>query len=168
MFWKITPNSRHKEKKYQIMKKPFFKFTYLNKLSLEELHHESQTWMSTLAFWKEEVDFMLHLVDDHFFYFLSKDKANTLQPLLLKIRDFKKKVIKAETEKIERHEMILTRMVQNPENKDESTYRSQHEELAHEMVQLATNFRLVKAELFRMAREVLKEEKYQQLEGAAV
>lgn len=149
------------------MKKSVSKPTYIDKMSKEDLHRESRNWLSTIEFWKQETDFMLHLVEDHFLYFLSKDIEQTLQPLLMKINDLKEKVFEAESDRIEGHEAELAVIIKSFYFKDETTYRQQHEILANEMSELENTYRMLKTELFRFAKAVLKEEKFQALKEAA-
>lgn len=148
------------------MKNSSAKTAYIKRLSKEELHQESRRWLSTLEFWKQDFAFMLHLVEDHFFYFLAKDKEHTLQPLLVKINELKQRTLDTESDRIEGHEAELAVIIKSLYFKDETAYRQQHATLAEEMMELENTYRLLKSELFRFAKEVLKAEKFQTLKGA--
>ncbi|GEM_PF-4342690 len=141
---------------------------YIQRMSKAELHQESRRWLSTLEFWKQDFAFMIHLAEDHFFYFLSQDKEHTLQPLLVKINELKQRTLDTETDRIEGHEAELAVIMKSFYFKDETAYRQQHAILAEEMMELENTYRMLKTEFFRFAKEVLKAEKFQSLkEGTA-
>ena len=139
---------------------------YNQKRSKEELHQESRNWLSTIEFWKQDFAFMLHLVEEHFFYFLAKDKEHTLQPLLVKINNLNQRVLDTEVDRIEGHEAELAVIIKSLYFKDETAYRQQHEILTEEMSELESTYRMLKAELFRFAKEVIKDEKFKSLKEA--
>jgi len=142
------------------MKKSSTKTTDIQRMSKAALHRESLRWLSTIAFWKQDFAFMFHLVEDHFFQFLSKDKEHTLQPLLMQINELKENVLETEMERIDGHEAELAVIIKSHYFKDDTAYRQQHEILSEEMAVLENTYRLLKTELFRFAKEVIKEEKF--------
>ena len=137
------------------MKKPFSKTAYLKQISLEDLHRESRNWLSTLEFWQQEVAFMLHLVEVHFISFVTNDKENTLQPLLVKINRLGQRVLETQSDRIEGHEAELAVIIKSPFVNNDNAYRQQHEILAKEMTELENRHRKLKAELVRIAKEVI-------------
>jgi uncharacterized protein YfkK (UPF0435 family) len=145
------------------MKSPTLKNPNLEQLSLEELHQESRNWLSTIAFWKDEVRFMHNLINKNFVYFISKDQKGSLDALLNKVTEIEKEKLNALKTSVINHEKHLSDSLKNLTDLNINNFLDEHRKISKDFVSFKVNYRLFKGELFRLAEEVLKEKDIKKL-----
>ena len=145
------------------MKSPTSENRNLEKISLEKLHQESRNWLSSVAFWNDEVRFMHNLINNNFVYFVSKDRKGSLNALINKITAIEKVDLEALKIKVIKHEEVLSHHLKNHTAFDLDSFNNEHQKISKDFAIFQNNYRLLKGELFRMAEEVLKEKDLKQL-----
>ena len=145
------------------MKSISLKKRLLDQFTIQELHEESKIWLSTIAFWKDEVKFMHHLINENFVYFLSNDEKGSLNALLKKITEIEKNKLDTLKTKVIHHEKTLSNYLQYGKELDEEKFKNDHENISKEFDFFQNNYRLVKSEIFRFAENVLKKKDIKQI-----
>ena len=138
------------------MKSISLKKRLLDQFTTEELHNESKTWLSTIAFWKDEVKFMHQLINQNFVYFFSNDDKGSLNALLDKITTIEKTKLDVLKSKVINHEKILADYIKFGTELDEEAFKKDHGAISKEFDLFQSNYRMVKSEIFRFAESVLK------------
>jgi len=145
------------------MKSPTLENRNLEKINLEELHQESRSWLSSVAFWNDEVRFMHNLINNNFVYFVSKDQKGSLNALINKITAIEKVDLETLKMKVIKHEEILSHHLKNHTAFDLNNFNKEHQTISNDFAIFQNNYRLLKGELFRLAEEVLKEKDLKRL-----
>ncbi|SRR5690606_2978857 len=130
---------------------------------LEKLHEESRNWLSSIAFWKDEIRFMHRLINDNFVYFLAKDQAGSFNALQTKIRESVETRLNVLKVEVVNHEKRISDHLKYDIDLDFQFFTKEHENIANDIARFQTNYRLVKTELFNQAEEVLKEKDIKKL-----
>lgn len=128
----------------------------------EELHRHSKIWLSEIAFWKDELTFMLKLVNSHFVFFVDEKRLRETLSLTRGIRAIKQELAAME-DSIAAHEKRLKRLLQLQGRKREEDYRNEHGSLEKIMGAFLKRYRVLKKALFSEADKVLKEAKNKRL-----
>jgi len=136
---------------------------YIEWLSAEEMHKQSQAWLSELNFIK----------DEHLFF---EDLIKTFTIELLELNDFSndKEIVDAINrsekqnmqfiEAVVVHEKGLEIMVdQIDQPKYEKIYKQAHKKLAIQINQFLQEYRMLKSQVFTIITAVKKEAKYRAL-----
>jgi hypothetical protein len=135
----------------------------LKQFSLEDLHQESQTWLSTIAFWKDEVRFMHNLINKNFVYFFTSDEKGSLNALIKKLTEIEKARLDTLKTKVVNHEKRLFSDLKTHTELDKQNFRKEHLTILKDFYLFQNNYRLIKSELFRVAEKAMKEKNMKQL-----
>jgi hypothetical protein len=124
---------------------------YLLDASLEILHEESREWLNEIAFWRDEATFLFNLIRKKTNE-LVQVKAGTVSE---KIENELSRISAVELDKLHEtviaHERYLSKMIKDKMN-DQETYRYKHHELASEFREFDKHFKVVKKEIFDIAK----------------
>ena len=145
------------------MKQDALKSGKFKPASLEVLHQESRNWLSTVAFWKDEVRFMHNLIVKNFIFFFSNDQKGSLDALVKKITEIeetKLNVLKAE---VVNHEKRLSDHLKYQVDLDLQDFRTEHTGITEHFNLFQNNYRMLKSELFRLAESAMKEKDMKRL-----
>jgi hypothetical protein len=136
---------------------------YIKWLSPEEMHKDSQNWLSELNFIKDEHLFFEHLITSF-----------TME--LLELNDFAsdKEIVDTINRSERQNDMLLASVTAHEKElkvmvdgidqlKEEEAYRETHRELTVEIHEFANNYRMLKAQLFDIIKNIKKEEKQRYL-----
>lgn len=118
---------------------------------LNDLHIESQEWLETIAFWKDEIRFFTNLLQEKETKEHAKSKLGGILKGLDKIHadlfDFM-------SEDIMRHETLLARLQKGERGLADIDYRNQHNKVKSTMAKFESEFRDFKKLVFDYAREL--------------
>lgn len=145
------------------MKSDSLKTGKLQLISLEDLHQQSQNWLSTLAFWKDEIRFMHNLINKNFVYFFSKDQKGSLDALVNKISEIEETKLNILKSEVVNHEKNLSDHMKYNTDLDMQNFRLEHADITKHFDVFLNNYRLIKRELFRLAENALKEKDIKRL-----
>ena len=132
---------------------------YWESADIETLHHHTLRWLSQVKFWIDELQFMQNLLDKHFLYFFDKKRADAITPLSIQLGTTSQTELAKIQRAVQLHEVRLASFIKSPTRHEEMTYRAEQAKIEKEMQDYEVAFRHVKSELFKIAEEVLKEEK---------
>ncbi|MCB0689237.1 MAG: hypothetical protein KDC53_22015, partial [Saprospiraceae bacterium] len=72
---------------------------------LEDLHQQSREWLSDVAFWQDEADFLKRLIDKNFVHLMTGEGLSTAIRLSEKISNLRNTELKNLFEMIKLHEV---------------------------------------------------------------
>lgn len=136
---------------------------YLGIPELEDLHQQSREWLSDMAFWKDEADFLKKLIDKNFVHLMTGEGLSTAIRLSDKIARLGDTDVKNLMELIKNHEVKLAELISKPNDRLEESYRREHRNLAAKFRDLAMQNMSVKRRIFASAEKILHDEKIKAL-----
>ena len=118
---------------------------------LYDLHIESQEWLETIAFWKDEIRFFTNLLQEK----ETKERAKSELGVILKGLDkIHSDLFDYMSEDIMRHETLLARLQKGERGLADIDYRNQHDKVKKTMAKFESEFRDFKKLVFDYAREL--------------
>ncbi len=118
---------------------------------LNDLHIESQEWLETIAFWKDEIRFFANLLQK------KETKENTkseLGRILNSLDNIHMEIFDYMSEDIMRHESLLARLQKGEKGLADIDYRNQHYKVKSTMAKFEREFRDFKRLVFEYAKEL--------------
>ncbi len=132
------------------LKKLTARTDYLLPQSLEGLHIQSQEWLDTVAFWKDETRFFGNLLKGR------KEGASdgtNYSKLLQNLDKLHELLYDYLEEEIQSHERLLSRIEKGEAGLADSDYRVQHQRLSDKVRVFGADFREFKRMVFGYARK---------------
>lgn len=130
------------------IEQPTVKLLLPKQKTLEELHHECQTWLSEIEFWNLELNFFQKLLTKGFQKSRSKSDDYTNDVLEGKLIQFKQEAIDDFKEDIMDHEYYLSDLLKFNSEYSDDMFRENHFVHANHLIKLERNFKNLKKELF--------------------
>ncbi|NNC49139.1 MAG: hypothetical protein HKO01_01215 [Flaviramulus sp.] len=133
---------------------------YVKWLSPEEMHNESQEWLSELRFMKDEHLFFEDLVKSYTLQLISPEKFSHNAEIIEAINKSRKKnglLIKAIIVHINNLKIMVDGIDQIEE---EEAYKKEHRRLTLENSDQLRKYRILKTQLFDIIKNIKKEEKH--------
>ncbi|MDG1572043.1 hypothetical protein OZ410_06925 [Robiginitalea sp. M366] len=130
-------------------KKLISRSDYLLAEGLEELHRQSQEWLETVAFWKDET---------RFFDSLLRQRREQVQDqaaytgMLANLDRLHQMLFEYLAEELLAHEQLLSRIQRAEAGLADADYRDEHRRLAGKMEVFGADFREFKKMVFGYAR----------------
>jgi hypothetical protein len=118
---------------------------------LNDLHIESQEWLETIAFWKDEIRFFTHLLQEK----ETKERAKSeLGRILKSLDEIHAEIFDYMSEDIIKHESLLARLQKGERGLADINYRNQHNKVKNTMDKFEFEFRDFKKLVFDYAKEL--------------
>ena len=118
---------------------------------LNDLHIESQEWLETIAFWKDEIRFFANLLKEK----ETKENAKSELGRILKSLDrIHAEIFDYMSEDIINHESLLARLQKGEKGLADIDYRNQHNKVKRTMGKFEIEFRDFKKLVFDYAKEL--------------
>lgn len=137
--------------------------SYVEWLSAEELHYNSQNWMSKLSFAKDEQRFLQNLVKDYTLDLLDSKIFNDVQFAVNELKEAQDEIIEL-FKKIELHKNQLQIMVDDVDQlKMEEAYVDTHMSLTIEVNNYFKKYETIKTKIFDIISSVMKKRKRKRL-----
>ena len=132
------------------LKKLTARSDYLLPQSLEGLHVQSQEWLDSVAFWKDETRFFGNLLKGRSEVAADRTGYSALLQNLDKLHELLYDYLEDE---IQSHERLLSRIQKGESGLADSDYRDQHRKLAEKVRVFGADFREFKRMVFGYARK---------------
>lgn len=137
--------------------------SYVEWLSAEELHYDSQDWMSKLSFAKDEQRFLQNLVKDYTLDLLDSKIFNEVKPAISDLKEVENNHSLL-FQKVKLHENQLQIMVDEVDQlKMEEAYVKTHMDLTIEVNNYFEKYQSVKTKIFEIITKVMKSRKQKRL-----
>jgi transcriptional regulator of heat shock response len=132
-------------------------------LSAEDMHASSKIWLSELAFFKDEQLFLEDLIKSHTLQLIDKSHFDRSKDVIDRLSQVVKQT-EVLFNAVTKHENELSIMVDGiDELAKEANYKKEHRNLIELIGEFKKRYQKIKAELFALVKEVIKEAKENRL-----
>ena len=121
---------------------------YLLEIGIEELHKESEVWVSRINLWKRELDFFQKLLDTFSSKFDKEEDKKTVDHFQNLIIYYNGELLESYKQAVRRQEKNLGIMLTNGTQMDEAAFRNKHIGLKEKIDSFDREFRKTKQEFF--------------------
>ncbi len=136
---------------------------YVEWLSAEELHGQSQNWISILNFSKDEQKFLDNLITNFTLDLLDSKVFNKVQKAIIELRDVENEFTQL-FKKVKLHGSQLQIMVDDVDQlKMEEAYLVTHKNLTIEIHKYLAKYQSVKTKIFNIVSSVIRKKKKKRL-----
>jgi len=122
-----------------------------------ELYIVTEHWQSDLQFYKDDLQFLYHLIDKYFIWLLNKENLGEMRNLSSSLSETGINCDRL-LEKTSKHLTHLAELIDDPFKYDSHKFRSEHEELENEIASFIKKFRKIKKETFTDMEPVIEKE----------
>jgi hypothetical protein len=136
---------------------------YIEWLSAEELHCDSQDWISKLSFAKDEQVFLNHLITDYSLDLLDSQVFREVRPIIEMLEEVENNHVQL-FKRVKLHDNQLQIMVDDVNQlKMEEAYVETHLNLNIEVNEYFEKYQSVKTSIFNIISSVMKKRKQKRL-----
>ena len=126
------------------------KSSYLLEAALHVLHFESQEWIDTIAFWKDEIKFFDNLLKEK----QSKEERSIeLKKIFDDLESIHKQLFHYIEMDIIAHEKLLSEILKGKKGMGDAEYRDKHRRLQFLMEAFANEFKTFKLTIFSAVKK---------------
>jgi len=131
--------------------------------SVSKLHSESKLWLSELAFIKDEIRFLNHLLSAKYLDCLFEGLAKRIEILTKKMAIENKSGLLL-SDSIKKHELLLTDLIEHNSLISNINYLEQHKKLEKEVEIHIKKYRNLKKQIFEVVEKVMKKKNIKKLQ----
>ncbi|MDJ0645402.1 MAG: hypothetical protein QNJ57_05385 [Flavobacteriaceae bacterium] len=130
--------------------------------NVDELHQDARLWLSEIAFIKDEIEFLRHLLASNYLDLISSQFKKEVEVLTKDLEG--KKILGKELRKaISGHEKILSGLIATKSVESNTHFLEQHKELERAMLKYFKKYRKIKRTIFRITEQARKRKKQKKL-----
>lgn len=122
-----------------------------------ELYILTEHWQSDLQFYKDDLQFLYHLIDKYFIWLINEENLGEMRNLSSGLSETGINCDRL-LEKTSKHLTHLAELIDDPFKYDSHKFRSEHEELENEIASFIKKFRKIKKETFADMEPVIEKE----------
>ena len=122
-----------------------------------ELYILTEHWLSDLQFYKDDLQFLYHLIDKYFIWLINEENLSEMRSLSSSLSDIGLNCDRL-LEKTSKHLTHLAELIDDPFKYDSHKFRSEHEELENEIASFIKKIRRIKKETFADIEPVIEKE----------
>jgi len=122
-----------------------------------ELYTLTEHWQSDLQFYKDDLQFLYHLIDKYFIWLINTENLDEMRNLSSGLSESGINCDRL-LEKTSKHLTHLAELIDDPFKYDSHKFRSEHEELENEIASFIKKFRKIKKETFADMEPVIERE----------
>jgi len=133
--------------------------SYIFEANGQGLYALTEHWKSDLLFYKEDLNFLNHLIDKYFIWISKKEDANLVKKIdasILKINVQCSNLIK----RIDKHLAYLANLIENPFKYDSHKFRNEHQQLEDDITKFIKVFRANKEKVFAIIEHVIESDEF--------
>ena len=126
---------------------------FLLNAGIEDLHQQSNEWLSELAFWRDEVAFLYALIVKKTLTVLpiaDKDKLDLIEAELVRITGGELDDLYDE---VSMHAYYLSQMIES-KKEDQESYREKHFILNKKFIAFTKKFKAIKLSIFQLVKSL--------------
>lgn len=133
--------------------------TYIFDANWKDLYVLTEHWKSDLLFYKDDLNFLDHLIDKYFIW-ISKKEDNEI------VRAIEKNIVKTNKEcevlleKVDKHLMRISSIIEDSFKYDSHKFRMEHQKLEDDITNFVKTFRANRKEVFKVTKHVMESEEF--------
>ncbi|MBI9040545.1 hypothetical protein [Lutibacter sp.] len=131
--------------------------------SVSELHEESKNWLSELAFIRDEIKFLNHLLSEKYidYLFAGLGKRIEIFTKKMKVEDASGEIL---IETINKHELLLAELIEHNNLLTNINYIDQHKKLEKEIEIYMKKYKNLKKQIFEVVEKVMRKKNIKQIQ----
>lgn len=131
--------------------------------SVSELHEESKNWLSELAFIRDEIKFLNHLLSEKYidYLFAGLGKRIEIFTKKMKVEDASGEIL---SETINKHELLLAELIEHNNLLTNINYIDQHKNLEKEIEIYMKKYKNLKKQIFEVVEKVMRKKNIKQIQ----
>lgn len=131
--------------------------------SVSELHEESKNWLSELAFIRDEIKFLNHLLSEKYidYLFAGLGKRIEIFTKKMKVEDASGEIL---IETINKHELLLAELIEHNNLLTNINYIDQHKKLEKEIDIYMKKYKNLKKQIFEVVEKVMRKKNIKQIQ----
>jgi hypothetical protein len=131
------------------------KDNYIHEASWEQLYVLTEHWKSDILFYKDDLRFLHHLIDNYFMWLSKRENIDMVQEIEVNLLQVDKQC-DALLEKLDKHLHHLAELIDDPFIFVADTFRNEHELLEDDMAQFVKDFRNNRKEVFLLTEHIIE------------
>lgn len=124
-------------------------------LGINQMHKESEQWMSAINFWKLELKFFQKLLDLHAHKFAGIDDKKRIDHFQNLITYYTGELLDVFFKEVRQHEKLLAETIMRDEEFDEVQYTLLHGTVGGRINAFATEYRMYKKEFIQFIDQAI-------------
>jgi len=131
---------------------------FIQEANWQQLYVLTQHWKKDLEFYKDDLRFLLGLIDKYFIWITENKNLDSVRKIgrnLLKISEKSEDLL----EKVSKHILHLGNLVEEPLKEESRIFRLEHEHLEDEIADFVKSYRENRKEVFTITEYVVEIEK---------
>jgi hypothetical protein len=131
--------------------------------SVSELHEESKNWLSELAFIRDEIKFLNHLLSEKYidYLFAGLGKRIEIFTKKMKVEDASGEIL---SETINKHELLLAELIEHNNLLTNINYIDQYKNLEKEIEIYMKKYKNLKKQIFEVVEKVMRKKNIKQIQ----
>ena len=138
------------------------KSDYIHTASWQQLYVLTEHWLSDLEYYKDEIRFLIDLINKYFIWLVDDENINELRKLTNHLKQAEKTQIEI-AETTANHLSHLVEFCKTISVNDEQKFREEHARLEDNFAAFIKDFKALKKDIFKTTRKVIEAEKLKRL-----
>lgn len=130
------------------------KDNFIHEATWEQLYVLTEYWQSDIVFYKQDLNFLHHLIDKYFLYLSKKENIDLVLEIEVNLLDVEKQC-NTLLERINKHLHHLSELVDDPFTYVSDKFRDEHEQLEDDLAQFLKDFRQNRKEVFSITEHMI-------------
>ena len=128
----------------------------------EDLYALTKHWKSDLLFYKDDLNFLNHIINKYFIW-ISKKEDNEAMQIIIKNVTKTKKTCSVLLKQIDIHLKHLSSIMENHFKYDSQKLRIEHQKLEDDVTNFIKTFRTNRKQVFKLTEHVIESEEFVRL-----
>ena len=130
------------------------KDNFIHEATWEQLYVLTEHWQSDILFYKQDLNFLHHLIDKYFLYLSKKENIDLVLEIEVNLLDVEKQC-NTLLERINKRLHHLSELVDDPFTYVSDKFRDEHEQLEDDLAQFLKDFRQNRKEVFSITEHMI-------------
>jgi len=133
--------------------------TYIFDANWQDLYVLTEHWKSDLLFYKDDLNFLDHLIDKYFMWISKKEDIDAVRTIEKSIAETNKKCAVL-LQQVNKHLTHLSNLIDHPFKYDSQKFRNEHQKLEDDITNFVKAFRANRKEVFKVTKYVIESEEF--------
>jgi len=130
--------------------------------SPEQMYDETRAWKSDLEFYKDDLLFLHHLIDNYFIWMIRKDNVDEVRKMMSGLMEMDAQSAEM-LAKVAKHMAQLGTLAEKSDAEEERIAALEHQHLAREMHEFVARLRKQRRKIFGITELVVDQKKWRKL-----
>lgn len=133
--------------------------TYTFDANWQELYVLTEHWKSDLLFYKDDLNFLDHLIDKYFIWISKKEDIDIVRKIDASIAKTSKQCSNL-LKRIDKHLAQLANLMNNPFKYDSHKFRNEHQQLEDDITKFLKAYRANREKVFAITKHIIESDEF--------